>query len=625
MSLEKAATERRGDKDLLRFITCGSVDDGKSTMIGRLLHDSRLVMDDTLAALARDSRKYGTQDDAIDLALLVDGLELEREQGITIDVAYCYFATPRRAFVVADTPGHEQYTRNMATGASTAQLAVILIDIRKGLLQQTKRHATICALLGVKNVVFAVNKIDLVGYDEQTFVAIAAEATALVDELGFAAVQCIPVSARDGDNIMAASDNTPWYRGPTLLQHLETVDVDSDLVAKAFRFPVQWVNRSSPDFRGYAGTVASGHIRQGDAVVVPTSGRVSRIREIITPDGPRDSAQAGDAVTLTLADEIDVARGAVLCKPSARPEISNRFAAHLLWMDEYPLIAGRSYLLRLGTQAVPAWISVDYKIDVNTREHVPAGTVGLNDIVMCNVLTGSAVAFDAYADNHRMGAFIVIDRSSNRTVAAGMITHSLQHGRAVAQAPVTMDKAARAAIKQQVPRVLWFTGLSGAGKSTIARAVERQLHAAGRHTMMLDGDQVRTGLSRGLGFSRDDRLENIRRVGEVAKLMVDAGLIVICAFISPYRMDRDMVRGLMQPGEFIEVFVDTSVEECVSRDSKGLYAHVQSGELTNFTGFDQPYERPENAEIHLLTAGIAPEPLADQVVQYLMKLELTSP
>lgn len=621
MNLQSAAETGRSSKDLLRLITCGSVDDGKSTLIGRLLHDSSLVMDDTLAALTRDSRKYGTRDDDIDLALLVDGLEIEREQGITIDVAYCYFTTARRAFIVADTPGHEQYTRNMATGASTAQLAIILIDIRKGLLRQTKRHAHICSLLGVKNVIFAVNKIDTVAYDERSFQAIAQQAEILATGLNFSGVLCIPVSARDGDNIVSASGRTPWYRGPSLLQHLETVDIGSADASQPFRFPVQWVNRSTADFRGYAGTVASGRIRRGDTIVVAASSRTSKVEDIIVHGGSREVAEAGDAVTLTLADEIDVARGAVFCAPSSRPDISNRFAAHLLWMDEAPLVAGRSYLLRIGTQSVPAWISVDYKIDVNTQERLPADQVGLNDIMMCNILTGSAVVFDPYTDNPRMGAFIVIDRSSNRTVAAGMVSNSLQHGRTLSQALLAPDKSARAAIKQQVPRVLWFTGLSGAGKSTIARVVESKLQIAGRHTMMLDGDQVRTGLSRDLGFTREDRLENIRRVGEVAKLMVDAGLIVICAFISPYRMDREMVRGLLQAGEFIEIFVDTPVEECMSRDSKGLYAHVRSGELTNFTGFDSPYERPQSPEIHLMTAGRAPDPLADEVVRYLLDLE----
>ena len=606
-------------KDRLTLLVCGSVDDGKSTMIGRLLHDSRLITDDIMAALVRDSGKSGHAGGDVDLALLLDGLEAEREQGITIDVAYCYFTTDRRSFIVADTPGHEQFTRNMATGASTAQLAVILIDVRKGILDQTRRHARICALFGVRHVVFAINKMDLVNYDATRFAKLADETAALTRELGIVSVHCIPMSARDGDNVIYRSGYMPWYHGPPLLELLETITIDVGERPARFRFQIQWVNRQT-DFRGYAGTVASGRIRKGDLIVVPTSGRTSRIKDIIADEAVCESAEAGDAVTLTLTDDIDIARGDILCEIAERPQLSNRFSAHVLWTGDKPLAAGQPCLMRIGTRTTTAWLTVESRLDIPSGRQIPASEGSVNDILICNVLTAYPLAFEPYDVNKRMGAFILIDRATNRTIAAGMIRHSLQHGDH-AQQDAGPDKERRAVLKHQRPLVLWFTGLSGAGKSTIARLVERRLHDIGHHTMLLDGDQLRVGLNRDLDFSREDRLENIRRVGEVAKLMVDAGLIVLCAFISPFRADRDMVRGLFMPDEFIEIFVDTSVEECASRDTKGLYAHVRSGELTNFTGFDSPYERPDNPEMHLETAGEAPEALAERVSTYVIDLE----
>jgi len=616
--LAERVRDQRPTKDLLRFITCGSVDDGKSTMIGRLLHDSKLIFEDQLSALVNDSRKYGTTGDEIDFALLVDGLEAEREQGITIDVAYRFFATPRRSFIVADTPGHEQYTRNMATGASTAQLAVILIDARKGVLTQTKRHSFICSLVGVRHAVVAVNKIDLVGYQKDVFDRIVGDFMSFASQIGFTSVVPIPISARYGDNMIEPSGNTPWYRGPTLLDYIETVDAGSDELDKPFRFHVQWVNRPHADFRGYSGTVASGRIRRGDAVVVAASGKSTSVRDIITYDGSPEVAEAGEAVTLTLAEEVDVARGDVLAEPTARPEVSDQFAAHIIWMDEEPLMPGRSYLARIGTRTVPASITaIKYKIDVNTRDHLAAETLALNDIAFCNVSTGSPVAFDPYAENRRTGSFILIDRFTNHTVGAGMVTFGLRRGTNIHWQPLLIGKAARATLKHQKPVVLWFTGLSGAGKSTVADIVEQRLHGAGHHTMILDGDNVRHGLNRDLGFTEADRVENIRRAGEVAKLMVDSGLIVLCSFISPYRAEREMVRGLVAPDEFVEVFVDTPIEDCMRRDPKGLYAKAKAGKLKNFTGFDAPYEIPEQPEIRLQTVGRSPEQLAEDVLHAL--------
>ncbi|WP_407158748.1 sulfate adenylyltransferase subunit CysN [Bradyrhizobium sp. STM 3557] len=613
--MDKAIRSRDSRKDLLRFLTCGSVDDGKSTLIGRLLHDSRLLTEDQMSTLARDSARHGTTEDELDYALLVDGLEAEREQGITIDVAYRYFTTARRSFIVADTPGHEQYTRNMATGASKADLAVLLVDARKGILVQTRRHSLIAAMLGLKHVVLAINKIDLVGFDPLTYERIVADYTAFAAPLGFASVVAIPISARHGDNVTRSSANTPWYSGPALLDHLETVDVTSDTSARPFRFPVQWVNRPNLDFRGYAGTVASGAIRIGDPIVVAGSGRASRVRQLVTFDGPLDEARAGDAVTIVLEDEIDVARGDLMAAPQARPEVSDQFAAHVIWMSEHALIPGRSYLARIGTRTTPITVTaIKYRIDVNTREHLAATTLALNDIGLCNLATDSPVAFDSYEANRSTGCFIIIDRYSNATVGAGMISFGLRRGTNVHWQPLLIGKTERALLKQQRPAILWFTGLSGAGKSTVANLVEQKLHAAGGHTMLLDGDNLRHGLNRDLGFTEADRVENIRRVGEVAKLMTDAGLVVLCSFISPYRAEREAVRSLVPSGDFIEIFIDTPIEECVRRDPKGLYAKAKAGTIKNFTGFDAPYEAPEHPELHVTTVGRTAEELADLII-----------
>jgi len=608
-------------KDLLRLITCGSVDDGKSTLIGRLLHDSQLIMDDQLAALAADSVRHGTIGNELDFALLVDGLEAEREQGITIDVAYRFFTTPRRSFMVADTPGHEQYTRNMATGASNAQLAIILIDARKGVLIQTRRHSFICALLGIRHVVLAVNKIDLVDYGKDAFERIVADYRAFAAALGFISVVPIPLSARHGDNVITRSANTPWYDGPCLLDYLERIDVQSEMASRSFRFPVQWVNRPDSEFRGYAGTVASGSIAPGDDIVVAASGQLSRVARIVTSDGDLARAVAGDAVTITLADDIDVGRGDMLARPSERPDVADQFAAHLIWMDQDALLPGRSYILRIGTRSgVPASVtSIKYKIDVNTREHLAAHGLALNEIGFCNLATALPVSFDSYEVNRRTGAFIVIDRYTNRTVGAGMIAFALRRAANIAWQPLSIGRKDRAGLKNQRPCIVWFTGLSGAGKSTIANLVDQKLFATAHHTMLLDGDNVRHGLNRDLGFTEADRVENIRRAGEVAKLMVDAGLIVICSFISPYRAEREMIRGLVGEGEFIEVFVDTPIEECVHRDPKGLYSKAKAGKIKNFTGIDAPYERPEAPELHLQTIGVSPDGLADVVVRALVE------
>jgi bifunctional enzyme CysN/CysC len=612
-------------KDLLRFLTCGSVDDGKSTLIGRLLHDSKLVFEDQLSTLAKDSALHGTTGDDIDFALLVDGLEAEREQGITIDVAYRFFTTPQRSFIVADTPGHEQYTRNMATGASKADLAVILIDARKGVLVQTRRHSLICSLLGLRHVVVAVNKIDLVSYQEDVFKKIVAEYSAFASQLGFSSIVPIPISARYGDNITALSDKTPWYRGPTLLDYLESIDVERETIERPFRFPVQWVNRPNLDFRGYAGTVVSGAINAGDPIIVAGSGQSSTVKEILTYEGPRALARAGEAITITITDNIDIARGDLLVSPTARPEVSDQFAAHIIWMSDQALMPGRSYLARIGTKTTPITVTgIKYKLDVNTREHLAAHTLGLNDIALCNLATDVAVAFDPYEQNRKTGSFIVIDRFTNHTVGAGMIAFGLRRGTNIHWQPLLIGKNERAVLMQQRPAIVWFTGLSGAGKSTIANMVERQLHSSGHHTMLLDGDNVRHGLNRDLGFTEADRVENIRRAGEVAKLLTDAGLIVLCSFISPYHAEREMVRRLVSDGEFVEVFVDTPIEDCARRDPKGLYAKAKAGKIKNFTGFDAPYEAPTNPEIHLDTIGQQPEQLAERVVTKLAELGISS-
>jgi bifunctional enzyme CysN/CysC len=606
---------------LLRFLTCGSVDDGKSTLIGRLLYDSRLIMDDTLATIAKDSRKHGTVGEDIDLALLVDGLEAERQQGITIDVAYRFFATPKRSFIVADTPGHEQYTRNMATGASNSDLAIILADARKGVLTQTKRHTYICSLLGIRHVVLAVNKIDLVNFDQATFDRIVGDWATFASGLGFTSLVPIPVSARFGDNITQRSGNSPWYRGPTLMDHLESVDVDQDTARKPFRFPVQWVNRPNLDFRGFSGTVASGKIAVGDGVVVAASGQQSRVARILGPDGDQAETAAGDAVTICLADEVDVARGDLLAPLADRPDVTDQFAAHLLWMDEETLLPGRQYMMRIGNIWTAASVtSIKHRVDINTLEQAPAKKLDMNEIAFCNLSLAARVALDPYVENRATGAFILVDRFTNRTAGAGMVNFPLRRATNIHAEQFLVNKQARAALDHQKPLVLWFTGLSGSGKSTIAKLVEQALHAEGRHTYALDGDNLRHGLNRDLGFTDQDRVENIRRVGEVAKLFVDAGLIVLCSFISPFRAERRMVRELFDQDEFIEIFVDTPIEECMRRDPKGLYAKAMSGAIQNFTGISSPYEPPENPELRINTASDSPERTAEIVLSHLRGL-----
>ena len=606
-----AALPAPAEKDLLRFLTCGSVDDGKSTLIGRLLYDTRLILEDQLAALRRDSQRHGTTGDDLDLALLVDGLEAEREQGITIDVAWRFFSTPRRSFIVADTPGHEQYTRNMATGASNCDAAVILIDARKGVLTQTRRHSYICSLLGIRHVIVAVNKIDLVEFSAQVFHHIAGDYFGFAGRLGFESVTPIPLSARHGDNVCVASGRLPWYEGPTLLEYLEGLEAAGTAGAAPLRFPVQWVNRPNADFRGYSGTVASGQVRRGERVVVASSGRESTVARIVTADGDLTTAAAGEAVTLVLADEVDVARGDVLAPADQRPEVVDQFAAHVLWMSEEPMLPGRSYLMRIGTRYVPARITtLKHKVDVNTLEHIAARTLALNEIGVCNLATAAPVAFDPYAENRATGAFILIDRFTNATAGAGMISFGLRRATNVHLQSLTVDKEARARRNGHRPAILWFTGLSGSGKSTIANLVEQELGVHGAHTYLLDGDNVRHGLNRDLGFTDADRVENIRRVGEVARLFLDAGLIVLCSFISPFRAERRMVRELVGEGEFIEVFVDTPLTECMRRDPKGLYARARAGQIKNFTGIDSPYEPPQAPEIHWAGGGTAQQAAA---------------
>jgi bifunctional enzyme CysN/CysC len=602
----------------LRFLTCGSVDDGKSTLIGRMLYEQNSIFDDQLSALERDSRTHGTVGEDSDFALLVDGLEAEREQGITIDVAYRFFATDKRRFIVADCPGHEQYTRNMATGASNSELAVILIDARKGVLTQTRRHAYIASLLGIRHVVLAVNKIDLVNYAQDVFEPIVEDFKIFAKDLGFTNLVAIPMSARFGDNVIDASPNTPWYKGPTFLSHLETVDVETVLAAKPFRMPVQWVNRPNLDFRGFSGTIASGHVRKGEKVVVAKSGRESVVRRIVTMDGELDEAIAGAAVTLCLADEVDISRGDVLCEPTARPEVSDQFAAHVLWMVDDELLPGRQYLLKIGTATVLATISeLKHKVDVNTLEHLAAKTLTLNEVGYVNISTAQPIAFDPYSENRDTGGFIVIDRFTNATAGAGMIDFGLRRATNVHWQAMTTNKRLRSAIKGQRPAVLWFTGLSGSGKSTIANVVEQKLCNLGRHTYMLDGDNVRHGLNRDLGFTDADRVENIRRVAEAARLFVDSGQIVLVSFISPFRSERRMARELLEPGEFIEIFVDTPIEVCMQRDPKGLYEKARAGEIVNFTGIDSPYEPPELADMVLKTVDALPERSAVEVIEYL--------
>jgi len=612
--------ETHQHKTMLRFITCGSVDDGKSTLIGRLLYDSKMIFEDQLATLEADSKRSGTQGEEIDFALLVDGLAAEREQGITIDVAYRFFATEKRKFIVADTPGHEQYTRNMVTGASTADLAVILIDARKGILTQTRRHSYLVKLLGIRHVVLAVNKMDLVDYDQDTFNQIVSDYREFADTIGIEDFTAIPISGFKGDNITGASENTPWYKGTSLLPHLETVSVEDSLEqAEPFRMPVQWVNRPNLDFRGFSGLIASGTVRPGDEVRVLPSGKTSTIDKIVTFDGDRDMAVAGESVTLTLTDEIDCSRGQVIVASKSPLEVADQFESTLVWMDEQELVPGRAYWMKIGSQTVSATVQEPkYEVNVNTQEHLASKTLDLNAIGIANITTDREIPFASYEESHDLGGFILIDKISNQTVAAGMLHFSLRRAQNVHWQATDLGRDHHASMKHQKAAVLWLTGLSGSGKSTIANIVEQKLARMNRHTFLLDGDNVRHGLNKDLGFTEADRVENIRRVGEVAKLMTDAGLIVITAFISPFRSERDMVRSMMQPGEFVEVFVDTPLEVAESRDVKGLYAKARAGELKNFTGIDSPYEHPESPDMRIDTTAMTPEEAADAIIARLI-------
>ncbi|MGC6399753.1 sulfate adenylyltransferase subunit CysN [Sphingomonas sp. FW199] len=607
-------------KSLLRFITCGSVDDGKSTLIGRLLYDSKMIFEDQLASLEADSRRVGTQGGAIDFALLVDGLAAEREQGITIDVAYRFFATEKRKFIVADTPGHEQYTRNMVTGASTADLAVILIDGRKGVLTQTRRHSYLASLIGIRHIVLAVNKMDLIGYDQARFDAIVSDYREFASSIGIEDFLAIPISGLGGDNIAARSDHTPWYAGPTLIEHLETVEVDGTRDrARPFRMPVQWVNRPNLDFRGFAGLIESGMVKPGDPVRILPSGRTSHVDRIVAMPSDLTEAGAGQSVTLTLTDEVDCSRGDVIAAAGDPPQAADQFLTTLVWMDQAELLPGRAYWLKIGAQTVSATVQPPKcAIDVNTMQRLSVKTLGLNDIGDAEVYLDRAVAFEPYADNRALGGFILIDKLTNATVAAGMIRFALRRSQNVHWQAVDISRDAHARQKGQEPRLLWFTGLSGSGKSTIANLVEKRLYALGKHSFLLDGDNVRHGLNRDLGFTDADRVENIRRVGEVAKLMTDAGLIVLTAFISPFRAEREMVRAMMGDGEFVEIFVNTPLDVAEARDVKGLYAKARAGGLKNFTGIDSPYEVPERPEIIVDTARETPEAAAERIVDHVL-------
>ena len=607
-------------KDMLRFITCGSVDDGKSTLIGRLLFDSKMIFEDQLAALESDSKASGTQGAEIDFALLVDGLAAEREQGITIDVAYRFFNTEKRKFIVADCPGHEQYTRNMVTGASSADLAVILIDARKGVLVQTRRHSYLCHLLGIRHLVLAVNKLDLVGYDQGLFEAIVADYGNFAQAIGITEFTAIPISGFKGDNITARSAHTPWYSGPTLIEQLEAVELDTAReAAQPFRLPVQWVNRPNLDFRGFAGLIASGTVKPGDAVRVLPAGTTSMVSRIVTQDGDLAEAQAGQSVTLCLADEIDCSRGNVIAAAAAPPEAADQFEASLVWMSDEALIPGRGYWLKLASQTVSATVQPPkYAVNVNTLEHLAVKTLELNAIGVVELTTDKPLVFEAYEQGRTLGGFILIDKLTNATVAAGMIKFSLRRAQNVHWQALDVSREAHGAIKHQQAAVLWFTGLSGSGKSTIANLVEKKLHALGHHTFLLDGDNVRHGLNKDLGFTETDRIENIRRVGEVAKLMTDAGLIVLTAFISPFAAERDMVRSMLPPGEFVEIFVDTPLAEAERRDVKGLYKKARAGDLKNFTGIDSPYEVPARPELRVDTTHESPEGAAERIVDYIL-------
>jgi bifunctional enzyme CysN/CysC len=606
-------------KSLLRFITCGSVDDGKSTLIGRLLYESKMLFEDQLAAVEADSRKFGTQGDQIDFALLVDGLAAEREQGITIDVAYRFFSTDRRKFIVADTPGHEQYTRNMVTGASTADAAILMVDARKGILTQTRRHSYLVTLLGIRHIVVAINKMDLVNYSEATFQRIADDYRTFARQLGISDVTFIPLSAFKGDNIIEPSAHMPWYHGTTLMDYLETVEIDEHRQQGGpFRMPVQWVNRPDLDFRGYCGTVAGGRVRPGQAVRILPSGRETRVARIVTYEGILDEAVAGQSVTLTLADEVDLSRGNMVTDAHAPAQAADQLECTMVWMSDEPLLPGRPYLVKIGTQTATASVTqIKHLINVNTLEHIAGKQLDLNAIGVCNLSLDRQVAFDPYVENRETGGFIVIDRLSNRTVGAGLINHALRRSHNIHMQHMDVDKRARSALKSQKPCILWFTGLSGAGKSTIANQVEKTLCSLGFHTCTLDGDNVRHGLNRDLGFTEVDRIENIRRVAEVARLMVDAGLIVLVSFISPFRAERQLARSLVQPDEFVEIHVDTPLHVAEARDPKGLYRKARQGLLKNFTGIDSPYEPPEHPELSLPTAQISAEEAAQLVVDHL--------
>jgi len=611
--------EQHEHKSLLRFITCGSVDDGKSTLIGRLLFESKMLFEDQLAAVEADSVKWGTQGEDMDFALLVDGLAAEREQGITIDVAYRYFSTARRKFIVADTPGHEQYTRNMVTGASTADAAILMVDARKGILTQTKRHSFLVSLIGIRHLVVAINKMDLMDYSEKVYNRIVDEYRDFARQIGLETITFIPMSALKGDNIIAPSERMPWYRGATLMGYLETVEVDDELMQQSpFRMPVQWVNRPNLDFRGFAGQLASGVIHPGDKVRVLPSGRESHIERIYTHDGDLEQAVAGQSVTLTLTDEIDVSRGDVLAVADNPPSVADQFEVSIVWMNDEPMLSGRTYLMKIGTKTVSATITdIKYQVNVNTLEHIAAKKLVLNAIGVCTISLDQNIAFDPYAENHDTGGFILIDRLSYNTMGAGMVHFSLRRSQNITMQHVDVNKQARQRLKNQKPCVLWLTGLSGAGKSTIANMLEKKLYARGHHTYLLDGDNVRHGLNKDLGFTDTDRVENIRRIAEVAKLMVDAGLIVISAFISPFRSERDMARNLLESQEFIEVHVDTPLEVAEQRDVKGLYRKARKGQLKNFTGIDSPYEPPVNPECVLNTTEMSPEEAADQILAFM--------
>ncbi|MCJ7589735.1 MAG: sulfate adenylyltransferase subunit CysN [Woeseiaceae bacterium] len=620
-----AYLEAHQHKSMLRFITCGSVDDGKSTLIGRLLYDSKMIFEDQLAALEADSKKVGTQGQNIDFALLVDGLAAEREQGITIDVAYRFFATEKRKFIVADTPGHEQYTRNMVTGASTADLAVILIDARQGVLTQTRRHSYLAHLVGIRHIVLAVNKMDLVGYAQSTFDEIVADYTRFAASIGIDKFTAIPISGLVGDNITKISSSTPWYQGQSLLEHLESIELavtrDQD---KPFRMAVQWVNRPNLDFRGFSGQIAAGVVKPGDKVRVVPSGKTSAIERIVTMNGDLAEAVAGQSVTLTLTDEIDCSRGNVLAAADHPPEVADQFEATIVWMDDEPLLPGRSYWMKIGAQTVAAHVqSPKYQVNINNMEHLAAKTLELNSIGVVEIATDKPIVFEPYSVNHEMGGFILIDKITNATIAAGMLHFSLRRSKNIHWQPVDIDRDAHSRLKNQKPFLLWFTGLSGSGKSTIANEVEKRLHIMNRHTFLLDGDNVRHGLNRDLGFTDADRVENIRRIGEVAKLMTDAGLIVLTAFISPFRAERQMVRSMLPEGEFVEVFVDTPLKVAEERDVKGLYKKARAGELKNFTGIDSPYEEPADAEIRVNTTEMSPKEAAQHIVDWLFNLNET--